>query len=161
MTKILDLPDDTFRYEIFPYLGWHDRVNFNSVLPISHRIATRFKKERIIQHEQYVLIHYLIRIIDNAGLITNPVVRVLYLTNFMGIYATNCRVMNLVSRQPKIKTILIEKALEYSDIDLTMESISNLELAQQLAVVSNSVIEKYCNLEVNEKVVGPYRPISF
>ena len=159
MATILDLPDDIFRYELFPYLRWQDRVNFNSILPNSYRVSTRMKKNKILYHEYYVITRYLIGIIDKSYEVVLPEDRVAYLTKMMTLYNTSERIISYISGQPLFKWLIMEKALEYSDVELTMRDSTDRNAAQRLSEVSLALFEKVSKIET-QKHEGPYLPIS-
>jgi len=42
--SVAQLPDDVLRYELFPFLGFEDRINANRVLKSSYRIGKKMDK---------------------------------------------------------------------------------------------------------------------
>ena len=50
-----DVPDDVFRYVMFPYMDYDSRINFNQVMPPDWRVSRKFKEYTTLSHDVYTL----------------------------------------------------------------------------------------------------------
>jgi hypothetical protein len=61
--SVAQLPDDVLRYELFPFLGFEDRMNANRVLKPSYRIGKKMDKTLPIKLHIRMVIPFVRRLI--------------------------------------------------------------------------------------------------
>ncbi len=109
------LPTDIIHYEIFPYLDYDSRVTANLLLPLQDRLCTPLRKGAVLEFTMRFCGIILTSMVKKQAITKNSVARN-RLT--LKIWRTALLFPELIQHNLRLREIMAEKAIEFSDLSM-------------------------------------------
>lgn len=151
LTVLDNLPLDIIKFEIFPFLNYHERLNLNLCLPSQDRVRRKMLKNSMESHERAILVLTIKKYLDlheNGGLTLSK-----QLENMikMFILLQTPRYFTLIEKHPNFRQCVIQKIREL------VEQLINLRTPVELGV-RVKLASELKKLRDKIDTSGPYIP---
>ena len=151
LTVFDNLPLDVIKFEIFPFLNYHERLNLNLCLPPQDRIRRKMLKASIERHERIILVETIRSYLDLHENGTFTVSKQLENMIRLFILLQKPRYFVLIARHPAFRDCVIQK------IRNLVEQLINLRTPVELGV-RVKLASELKKLRNKIDTSGPYIP---
>jgi hypothetical protein len=128
-----DVPDDVFRYVMFPYMDYDSRINFNQVMPPDWRVSRKFKEYSTLSHNIYTLVNVINDSMDKVLEKDDVDGRALAMTKMFNLCARP-HVLAFINTNEKLKKVVLERTKAHYDV-------ANLIMANASEGIANMLSE--------------------
>jgi hypothetical protein len=139
-----DVPDDVFRYVMFPYMDYDSRINFNQVMPPDWRVSRKFKEYSTLSHDVYTLTNTIRDAMDKVLGNGDVNGRALAMANMFNLCARP-RMLAFIGRHENLREALLGRTEDYSDVDRILLTHASEESAKILSAASIELRSKIMN----------------
>lgn len=136
-----DVPDDVFRYVMFPYMDYESRINFNQVMPPDWRVSTKFKKDSALSHDVLTLLGIIGHAMDKVLENDNVNGKAIAMTNMFNLCARP-RILAFINTHENLKKVVLDRTEEHCDVNRLMRLHISEKNANMLSEASHILRSK-------------------